>query len=128
MTKTMTYDEICKFALKMQEGYKSLGTKLGGKNFDKIDIESQDQFQNILQQGKVVLQLFLSKTDDELVDILETTQEILVDNSGDEKLYGAVSLFRTICQMQLQMRGTEEYKKISSLLKNSDTFKGVGER
>ena len=128
MTNPMTYDEICKFALKMQEDNKSIGLKLGGKNFDRIDIESQDQFQNILQQGKVVLQLFLSKTEEELVDILETTQEILVDNSGDEKLYGAVSIFRTICQMQLQMRGTEEFKKISSLLKNSDTFKGVGER
>jgi len=128
MTKPMTYDEICKFALKIQEDNKSIGLKLGGKNFDEVDIESQDQFQNILQQGNVVLQLFLSKTDEEMVDILETTQEILVDNSGDEKLYGAVSIFRTICQMQLQWRGTEEYKKVSSMIKNSDIFKGVGER
>jgi hypothetical protein len=50
------------------------------------------------------------KTIDDLIDILETTQEILADNTGDEKLTNAINIFRAVIHQELELRDKERYK------------------
>ncbi len=51
-----------------------------------------------------------NKTIDDLIDILETTQEILADNSGDDKLTNAINIFRAVIHHELELRDKERYK------------------
>jgi len=51
-----------------------------------------------------------NKSIDDLIDILETTQEILADNTGDERLTKAINIFRDVIQLDLETREKEQYK------------------
>lgn len=54
--------------------------------------------------------LFDDNTIDDLINVLETTQEILADNTGDERLTKAVQLLRSMTKMELDKRDKERYK------------------
>ena len=83
------YDEISKIALSVLDNAEKC--KNCGKNH-LVDISFKD------------------KSIDDLIDILETTQEILADNTGDNRLTTAINIFRAIVHQELELRDKERYK------------------
>jgi hypothetical protein len=47
---------------------------------------------------------------DDLIDILETTQEILADNTGDDRLTKAINIYRNVIHQELELRDKDRYK------------------